>query len=394
MNGKMTSGEIAKKVGISQKAIRLYDEKGLLKPSDYSEGNYRLYDNEALLVLEKIIALKQIGFTLEEIRDSLVGSRDTNILDTLQEQIHMMEAKRYELEKAIKRIKAVIARSNGNPDWDDVAEVLKSMQQDQNRDAGHFFALDHTRGELDWYVKIYKSLGVQAGEKVLDLGCGFAKVWRNNWDNIPENVKVYGYDLAGSWADDFAKYVSENSDNLSQGSSVEVFFEDVETDSTWEHIRQNEKYSMIIAHYISDVLKDEESFIAKAASVLADNGMMSLNAFGTVPQAHLQYWIDFFEEFGIDSEPLIEELAEYAEEKVRCFQILKKYFMKIDEVVLPSPFTYDNEDDVLKDLTPCLKHHISFLERNKAKILECIEAKLQAGEMRIPHDGAFWRLGK
>ena len=306
----------------------------------------------------------------------------------------MMEAKRYELEKAIKRIKAVIARSNGNPDWDDVAEVLKSMQQDQNRDAGHFFALDHTRGELDWYVKIYKSLGVQAGEKVLDLGCGFAKVWRNNWDNIPENVKVYGYDLAGSWADDFAKYVSENSDNLSQGSSVEVFFEDVETDSTWEHIRQNEKYSMIIAHYISDVLKDEESFIAKAASVLADNGMMSLNAFGTVPQAHLQYWIDFFEEFGIDSEPLIEELGEYAEEKVRCFQILKKYFMKVDEVVLPSPFTYDNKDDVLKDLTPCLKHHINFLERNKSKILECIEAKLQAGEMKIPHDGAFWRLGK
>ena len=394
MNGKMTSGEIAKKVGISQKAIRLYDEKGLLKPSDYSEGNYRLYDNEALLVLEKIIALKQIGFTLEEIRDSLVGSRDTNILETLQEQIHMMEAKRYELEKAIKRIKAVIARSNGNPDWDDVAEILKSMQQDQNRDAGHFFALDHTKGELDWYVKIYKSLGVQAGEKVLDLGCGFAKVWRNNWDNIPENVKVYGYDLAGSWADDFAKYVSENSDHLSQGSSVEVFFEDVEADSTWEHIRKNEKYSMIIAHYISDVLKDEESFIAKAASVLADNGMMSLNAFGTVPQAHLQYWIGFFEEYGIDAEPLMEELAEYAEEKVRCFQILKKYFVKIDEVVLPSPFTYDNKDDVLKDLTPCLKHHISFLERNKAKILECIEAKLQTGEMRIPHDGAFWRLGK
>ena len=104
MNGKMTSGEIAKKVGISQKAIRLYDEKGLLKPSDYSEGNYRLYDNEALLVLEKIIALKQIGFTLEEIRDSLVGSRDTNILDTLQEQIHMMKAN----ERAITSLNTII----------------------------------------------------------------------------------------------------------------------------------------------------------------------------------------------------------------------------------------------------------------------------------------------
>ena len=49
MEKKMTSGEIAKKVGISQKAVRLYDEKGLLKPSDYSEGNYRLYDKEAFV---------------------------------------------------------------------------------------------------------------------------------------------------------------------------------------------------------------------------------------------------------------------------------------------------------------------------------------------------------
>ena len=52
---KMTSGEIAKKVGVSQKTIRLYDEKGLLKPSEYSEGNYRLYDKEALLILENIV---------------------------------------------------------------------------------------------------------------------------------------------------------------------------------------------------------------------------------------------------------------------------------------------------------------------------------------------------
>ncbi len=49
-NTKMTSGEIAKKAGVSQKAVRLYDEKGLLKPTDYSEGNYRLYDKAALQI--------------------------------------------------------------------------------------------------------------------------------------------------------------------------------------------------------------------------------------------------------------------------------------------------------------------------------------------------------
>ena len=82
MDKKMTSGEIAKKTGVSQKAIRLYDEKGLLKPTDYTEGNYRLYDKEALCVLEKIIALKQIGFSLEEIHQNLSKNDGVDITET------------------------------------------------------------------------------------------------------------------------------------------------------------------------------------------------------------------------------------------------------------------------------------------------------------------------
>ncbi len=95
MNDKMTSGEIAKKAGVSQKAVRLYDQKGLLKPSEYSEGNYRLYDKEALLILEKIIALKQVGFSLEEIRDRLNSEDEQDLESILREQVRMMEDKKY-----------------------------------------------------------------------------------------------------------------------------------------------------------------------------------------------------------------------------------------------------------------------------------------------------------
>ena len=71
MKEKMTSGEIAKQAGVSTKALRVYDEKGLLKPVGLSEGNYKLYDKSSLIILEKIIALKHIGFSLEEIKSSL-----------------------------------------------------------------------------------------------------------------------------------------------------------------------------------------------------------------------------------------------------------------------------------------------------------------------------------
>ena len=127
MNEKMTSGEIAKKAGISQKAVRLYDQKGLLKPTGYSEGNYRLYDKEALLILEKIIALKQVGFSLEEIRDRLNSEEEQDIESILLEQVRMMEGKKYQLEKSISAINRTLERKEGALNWDDVAKIIQMI---------------------------------------------------------------------------------------------------------------------------------------------------------------------------------------------------------------------------------------------------------------------------
>ena len=170
MDKKMTSGEIAKKAGVSQKAVRLYDEKGLLKPSDYSEGNYRLYDKAALEVLEKIVALKQIGFSLEEIRDNLVAGEAADVEDALRLQLKNMEEKKYRIQKVIDAINRTFERKTGTLDWDDVAEMVQNISLDQGADERHWDALKHTSQEEDWYVKIFKSLPIKADEKILDLG--------------------------------------------------------------------------------------------------------------------------------------------------------------------------------------------------------------------------------
>ena len=87
MKEKMTSGEIAKQAGVSPKALRIYDEKGLLKPVDISEGNYKLYDKSSLIILEKIIALKHIGFSLEEIKTNLENDDLSSIKEILENQL-------------------------------------------------------------------------------------------------------------------------------------------------------------------------------------------------------------------------------------------------------------------------------------------------------------------
>ncbi len=394
MDKKMTTGEIAKKVGISQKAVRLYDEKGLLKPSEYSEGNYRLYDAEALLVLEKIIALKQVGFSLEEIKDNLVKQENQDILQTLQSQIDMMEGKKYELEKAIARMKAVIARSNGQPDWDDVAEIIQAMQVDQRADEGHFEALKHNADGQDWYVKIYNSLGVKEGERVLDLGCGFSKVWRNNWKDIPAKVKVDGYDLPESWAEDFKKFVGENKNELAEGTAIDVIFQDVQEEETWANIQEKAPYTMAIAHYImQDCIEDPEAFVARTAEALAEGGMFSVNN-DSVSKSH-DFWIDTFRAAGLDEKYATESKA-CAQAKSDAFTaILSKYFDKIEAVELPSPFCYDSAAE-LYDLAvkrfPEAKDYLSKIQgKLKAYFQECIE---RDGNVIIDGSGVFWHCFK
>lgn len=393
MTKKMTTGEIAQKAGVSQKAIRFYDEKGLLKPSEYSEGNYRLYDKEALLVLEKIIALKQVGFSLEEIRENLIHNTNNTILESLQNQIDMMEAKRYELEKAITRIKAAIARSSGQPDWDDVADIIRDIQADQKADEGHFDALKHNADGQDWYVKIYRSLDIRQGERILDLGCGFAKLWRNNWTDIPANVTIDGYDLPGSWADDFAKFIPENADKLASGTSVSMFWEDVDQKNTWDSLSTKAPYSMAIAHYLMDVLHDQEAFVSHVADSLAKGGLFSVNNIHASAE-HL-FWKESFTAAGLNPSFATARYEEAREQGEAFKAVLAKYFSKISEVVLPSPFRYESSDELFQRALRRFPEAQDYLQTHKKTFTSYFDKLIdQDGEVLIDGSGLFWHCYK
>ncbi len=64
-------GDLAKQTGVSVRTLHYYDEIGLLSPSHRTEAGYRLYDREDIIRLQQIVSLRQIGFSLEEIRECL-----------------------------------------------------------------------------------------------------------------------------------------------------------------------------------------------------------------------------------------------------------------------------------------------------------------------------------
>ena len=56
------------------KTLRYYEKEGLLKPSFVDENGYRYYETNKLIELSKIISLRQIGFSISEIKKVKSGA--------------------------------------------------------------------------------------------------------------------------------------------------------------------------------------------------------------------------------------------------------------------------------------------------------------------------------
>jgi Cu(I)-responsive transcriptional regulator len=67
----MTIGDLAKVTGVKIVTIRYYEQAGLLPVPPRTEGNYRTYKPEHLRRLRFIRRLRDLGFTLEQVRDLL-----------------------------------------------------------------------------------------------------------------------------------------------------------------------------------------------------------------------------------------------------------------------------------------------------------------------------------
>jgi DNA-binding transcriptional MerR regulator len=64
-------GELARRTGLTIRTLHHYDEIGLVKPSMHTEAGYRLYTAVDVARLQHVLSLKQLGFSLDEVRDCL-----------------------------------------------------------------------------------------------------------------------------------------------------------------------------------------------------------------------------------------------------------------------------------------------------------------------------------
>lgn len=93
-------GEFSKLAKTTIKTLRYYEKEELLLPCFADENGYRYYKTSQLLDLAKIISLRQIGFSIEEIKQILKGKNLKDLLKVRKNKIEeeLIEYK-YQLSK-------------------------------------------------------------------------------------------------------------------------------------------------------------------------------------------------------------------------------------------------------------------------------------------------------
>jgi DNA-binding transcriptional MerR regulator len=98
--------ELARVTGVTSRTLRHYDDIGLLAPSRVGRNGYRHYDQDALVRLQRILLLRELGLGLSAIAELLEGQRDPT--DALRTHLELLEWDRDRIGRQIESVKETL----------------------------------------------------------------------------------------------------------------------------------------------------------------------------------------------------------------------------------------------------------------------------------------------
>ena len=193
-----TAGELAKNLGISARTVRFYDEKGILNPIDHSEAGYRMYDESSVETLQKILMLRFLDFSLEQIGD-MIGADNADVRQSLKEQEKLLLRKIDHLERVLAAVRQA-QTSEDDTLWQKLRQIIKITQEkeftiEQYQDEGnlnkriniHYYST----AEVGFYPWMLEKLHLEPGMRILEIGCGNAAFWKAVAPCLPEKLEIH-----------------------------------------------------------------------------------------------------------------------------------------------------------------------------------------------------------
>src|SRR5699024_3062813 len=132
VTGLYSIGELARISKTTVRTLRYYDEIGILKPANVSNGGHRYYDEDAITELHYILTLKEIGFDLEKIKDIMTNQK-TSPKELLEMRLEMITSEIQELERNKRTIRSAIQlmEFGGHENWEELFSTFKQSYLSQ-----------------------------------------------------------------------------------------------------------------------------------------------------------------------------------------------------------------------------------------------------------------------
>ena len=108
---KYTTGEIAKLCGVTVRTVQYYDTRGVLIPTELSEGGRRLYSEDDLKRMRIICFLRELGFSIDSISQLLSEDDPGSVIALLLEQ--QEQALEGEIEERQEKLHKLAELRNG-----------------------------------------------------------------------------------------------------------------------------------------------------------------------------------------------------------------------------------------------------------------------------------------
>ena len=207
MQSSWKVGELASLTGLTVRTLHHYDEIGILKPSEYSSSGHRLYGEEDIILLQQILSLKQLGFSLEEIKDCLQNS-DFSPAKAIKTHVDKLN-QQIELQQQLTRLLTGIYLHLKAEEKIDIDELMKTIEVTKMSE--ELFNQYYTKKQRQYLDERAQMLGEEEIERV-------QKEWQDLFTAVqlemdkgtePTDAKVLA--LAKRWSELVESFTGGNS---------------------------------------------------------------------------------------------------------------------------------------------------------------------------------------
>lgn len=265
------TGQFAKLANVSERTIRYYDKIGLLKPSFVMENGYRQYSDLDLLKLQKILSLKHLGFSIEEIFPMVMDN--TNLKESFELQIDLIEDKISHLQS----LKDALKRASQTPDlsWNMILSLVQLSNEETNIIEQYKNAKNlndrillhekYSTNKQGWFNWLFNQIDFSRVNRLLELGCGNGKLWQEHRIDL-RNREIFLSDISEGMVEEVRNKLGSDF-NCIVADAEKIPFKD-------------EYFDSIIANHVLFYLNDLNLGLKEIRRVLKPNGILYCSTYG------------------------------------------------------------------------------------------------------------------